>query len=87
MTHFKQIIELPDKVSNTIFNLPCVLAVEKSIDNTPIYRFRETLRSLRGVVAHSLRPGDFIGQDQNDKWYWLTKRDYLEAQKYAIQVP
>lgn len=68
---YKQIIVLPNKVSNSIFTLPCIRAIEK-YDNKPVYLFTETIRSPRGVVAHSLRPGEAIAQDQNGQWWWLN---------------
>ena len=74
-------IVLPHKVSNTIFNLPCIRSIEKFNDEI-VYRFNQTMRSPRGVVAHSLRPGEAIAQDQNGQWWWLNsmrKKEILNS--------
>lgn len=76
MRHFKQVIILSDKVSASIFNLPCIQSIEKNNTGAPVYCFKETMRSPRGIVAHSLRPGEIIAEDYDGKWCWLTEYDY-----------
>ena len=76
---YKQIIVIPERISAGIFNLPCVASVEKGIGGSPVYRFKERLTSPRGVVAHSLKPGDILAEDHNGKWYWLRQEEYRTA--------
>ena len=79
-------IVLPDKVNSTVFNLPCIRAIEK-FEGKPIYRFNQTMRSPRGVVAHRLRPGEAIAQDQNGQWWWLNSKEKEEFLKSSIVTP
>ena len=76
---YKQIIVIPERISVGIFNLPCVASVEKDIDESPVYRFKERLTSPRGVVAHSLKPGNILAEAHDGKWYWLRQEDYQAA--------
>ena len=80
---YKQIIVIPERISAGIFNLPCVASVEKGIDGSPVYRFKERLTSPRGVVAHSLKPGDILAEDHDGKWFWLRQDDYQAALEKA----
>ena len=79
-------IILPHKVSNTIFNLPCIRSIEKFNDEI-VYRFNQTMRSPRGVVAHSLKSGDAIAQDQNGQWVWLNSKEKEEFLKSSVVTP
>lgn len=90
MLQFKQIIVLPNKVVNSVFNLPCIRGIEKMPydDNEIVYRLKEKIRSPRGVVAHSLRPGDIIGEDMGGRWWWLREKDHqMAAQGVGVPAP
>lgn len=83
---YKQMIVLPHKVTTSVFNLPCIRAIEKSNDEI-VYRFNQTMRSPRGVVAHSLRPGEAIAQDKNGQWVWLNNKDKEDILKSSVVTP
>ena len=83
---YKQIIVLPNKVSSSIFNLPCIRAIEK-FNGKLVYRFDKTMRSPRGVVAHTLRPGETIGQDHDGQWWWLNSKEKDDILKSSVVTP
>ena len=83
---YKQMIVLPNLINNSIFNLSCIRAIEKC-DNKPIYRFNQTMRSPRGVVAHSLRPGETIAQDYNGQLWWLNSKEKEDILKSSVVTP
>lgn len=70
---FKQCIQI-GKTIDGIFQLPCVAAIRKDIFGVAFF-------DLYGFIMNdgksvSAREGDWLCEDYNNKWWWLTNVEY-----------
>ena len=75
MRHFRQTIIIPDRISNSIFNLPCVIGVMKH-NNLPVYQLTDNVTSLYGFQMLKARPGDILAEDYTGDWWTMTPKEY-----------
>ena len=71
---YKQIIQLPDRVSQSVFGLPCVHAIYKGLTGIEYTLF---IDKFEGVTMTSAKPGDNICE--NDEGKWILKRKKMSV--------
>ena len=59
--HYRQCIEIAPRVTDTLFSLPCVLAIHKE-DGRPVL-------SVLAVNTNCARPGQFLCEDMDGRWH------------------
>ena len=82
---YKKAIQVPKKVTQGIFNLPCVSAVRKTIDGSIIYdldeyvdkdcNLHEVFDADNDYIYHAF-PGMWICESEDGDWYVMTDKEY-----------
>lgn len=71
--NFRQMVEIPQEVSSTLFSLPCIQAVRK--DNLyPFVLQLHMVQHLDGTIANWAMAGDWLAVDYDGQW-WRIKQD------------
>ena len=81
--HFCQSILIGDRISHTVFSLPCVMSARKDADGKFYYTlFGDTITDLfrwgDTIVAF---PGDWLCEDYDGRWHLLNDAEYQDHQK------
>lgn len=66
-------IQISRRVTDTIFNLPCIYSVHKEADDTPCYLLFDW--DEQGNYKQA-RPTDWLCLDQQGRWNVLTEQEY-----------
>lgn len=81
---YKQIIQLPDKVSQSVFDLPCVHAIYKGFHGLEYTLFVDVGR--RNIMT-TATPGDYLSEDYRGHWQLLNREQgeqYLKENNITI---
>lgn len=65
----KQRITIPDKVTHTVFSLPCVTVILKDDYEPSPYKYHLIVVLGRRKTAHVAYPGDALVEDNNGIWH------------------
>ena len=73
---FKQAILISERVSATIFHLPCIYSVHKEADGRLCYLLYDWDSNGQYV---ELRPGQWLCETYDGKWCVLTDKEYKKV--------
>lgn len=75
----KQAIQVPQQVTNTIFNLPCIFSVHKEIDTICylVYGYD----NVAGTYYIKAYPTDWLVEDDNGEWKVIKNEEYTKLTK------
>ena len=73
--NFLQTIVLPERVSNDIFNLPCVDCILK-YQGKPVYQVAGVCTLQLRMVTNAM-PGDILAECHDHRWWLLSQEEYL----------
>ena len=78
MKEYKQCIRIGRNITD-IFNLPCVIEIKKLVNGKPLYTIAAS--DDNGKYMQDLaETGDWLCQDNNEKWHVLTDKVYSNIQ-------
>ena len=84
---FIRAIQLPDRVSQTVFDLPCVFGVTKNTNKEKDGEVEWCLQQIficNRVSAYSnicfAYAGEWLCEDENGNWYVFTDEEYKKQQ-------
>jgi hypothetical protein len=72
----RQSIQIPNNVTPTIFNLPCIFSVHKQADGTPCYLLYDWDEQGQYVEAH---PGQWLTCGDDGRWRVTDDKDNIHA--------
>ena len=87
MLHFRLIIVLPDRLSNDIFKLPCVVGVNKNRHNEPVYLLAGGVTTTQGIHINSVGAGNILAEDDVNRWWCLSLKENNAYLKTAVRTP
>ena len=82
--NYRQVVEVPEHITSSFFELPCIFIVFKETDdNNAIYGLHNVKNRVNGCHRQSLTGirGGALAEDYSGQWWYLTKEeleDYIE---------
>ena len=71
---YKRIIKIPNKVSQSIFDLPCVDGFTKD-SSMGLYVDLYRVTDKDGISVHLTWPGEYLAEDEKGRWFCLTDEE------------
>ena len=78
MSKYKKVILLPDRVTQSVFDLPCVTGIFKDDEGGMFYFITIHNTDENTDFVYHVEPGIALAEDNNGNWWLLSQKDYEE---------